>query len=67
MIAPFAFWVVIGPYAVLILMLRRRTKPPPSGHCPTCGYNLTGNTSGTCPECGTPIPKEPADENPRPA
>ena len=26
----------------------------PQGHCQTCGYNLTGNTSGVCPECGTP-------------
>ena len=25
-----------------------------SGHCPTCEYDLTGNTSGVCPECGTP-------------
>jgi hypothetical protein len=23
--------------------------------CPTCSYNLTGNTSGVCPECGTPV------------
>ncbi|MHC5109181.1 MAG: hypothetical protein ACYTHJ_04810 [Planctomycetota bacterium] len=23
--------------------------------CGSCGYNLTGNTSGMCPECGTPI------------
>ncbi len=22
------------------------------GECPACGYDLTGNTSGTCPECG---------------
>ena len=22
--------------------------------CRACGYNLTGNTSGTCPECGAP-------------
>ena len=27
----------------------KRKKP---GHCPSCGYSLTGNTSGTCPECG---------------
>jgi hypothetical protein len=27
-----------------------------SGQCPTCGYNLTANTSGVCPECGTAIP-----------
>lgn len=24
----------------------------PPGHCIQCGYNLTGNVSGTCPECG---------------
>ena len=30
---------------------RRRRK----GLCIKCGYNLTGNTSGTCPECGKPI------------
>ncbi|HEY2584722.1 MAG TPA: hypothetical protein VGI81_03030 [Tepidisphaeraceae bacterium] len=25
------------------------------GECPLCGYNLTGNVSGTCPECGAPV------------
>lgn len=25
-----------------------------SPFCDTCGYDLTGNQSGTCPECGTP-------------
>ncbi len=30
-------------------------KTPPIGHCHQCGYNLTGNVSGTCPECGTRI------------
>jgi hypothetical protein len=28
---------------------RRRRK----GKCVTCGYDLTGNVTGTCPECGT--------------
>lgn len=23
--------------------------------CRSCGYNLTGNTSGTCPECGRAV------------
>ena len=32
---------------------RRRIKP---GHCTTCGYDLTGNTTGRCPECGTARP-----------
>ena len=31
---------------------RRRILP---GHCPTCGYNLTGNESGACPECATRV------------
>ena len=31
---------------------RRKTR----GLCISCGYNLTGNTSGVCPECGTPAP-----------
>jgi len=26
--------------------------------CARCGYDLTGNVSGTCPECGTRIPDE---------
>lgn len=25
-----------------------------NGLCMHCGYNLTGNLSGTCPECGKP-------------
>ena len=25
------------------------------GLCVACGYNLTGNVSGTCPECGTKV------------
>lgn len=27
-------------------------------HCQKCGYNLTGNRSGSCPECGEPIINE---------
>lgn len=23
--------------------------------CPSCGYDLSGNTSGVCPECGKPV------------
>ena len=26
--------------------------------CPSCGYDLTGNETGTCPECGTSITAE---------
>jgi hypothetical protein len=41
---------IITGFRYMLSKLRRRR-----GSCPTCGYNLTGNTSGTCPECGTPI------------
>lgn len=32
---------------------------PSAEACENCGYNLTGNLSGTCPECGTPAAKPP--------
>ena len=37
-------------YLTHIRRIRTRTQS-----CISCGYNLTGNTSGTCPECGTTI------------
>lgn len=37
-----------------IAALIRRSIPV----CDVCGYNLTGNVSGTCPECGTPVTRE---------
>ena len=40
------------PTAVLCWLDRRRISP---GHCRNCGYNLTGNLSGTCPECGNSV------------
>jgi hypothetical protein len=39
--------------AATVLLLRRRRSR--LGHCPACGYNLTGNISGCCPECGAEI------------
>ena len=51
------YWSLVAataalPAARLALRIRRRRRTAP-GHCPACGYNLTGNTSGVCPECGT--------------
>jgi hypothetical protein len=47
---PLAF---IGLPTALLWYLDRRPRVPP-GQCPSCNYNLSGNTSGICPECGTP-------------
>jgi hypothetical protein len=35
-------------------LLWRRRLPEPPGRCPSCTYNLAGNTTGVCPECGAP-------------
>jgi hypothetical protein len=40
---------IVFPTMILFLLDRRI----PKGHCRGCGYDLTGNESGTCPECGT--------------
>ena len=37
--------------------------PRPHGHCPTCGYDPTGNTSGVCTECGGTITMDSAASN----
>ena len=37
------------------LWRQRRDPRLLPGHCDSCGYDLTGNTSGRCPECGTAV------------
>jgi hypothetical protein len=54
---------LVMPIFGLRSVIRSRLHRP--GCCRTCGYSLTGNTSGVCPECGTPVPKAPADKSPR--
>ena len=49
-------WFVSLVFAILpLLRFSRVLRPTPKGLCSACGYNLTGNISGTCPECGTKI------------
>ena len=49
-------WGVAGCFALLPLCwLARRLRTIMPGRCSTCGYCLTGNTSGVCPECSTPV------------
>lgn len=45
--------VVIGVPAGLLWW--RGYRRPRRGHCPRCGYDLTGNVSGRCPECGAVV------------
>ena len=65
---------VIFPLWPLVLMLLilpmvregqsiRRRHRQASRRCVTCGYNLTGNTSGVCPECGTAVQPQEAKIN----
>ena len=49
------FWLVLP--TVWAIRYRRTRGRIERLACVTCGYSLTGNTSGTCPECGTPIPQ----------
>src|SRR5437899_651347 len=44
-------WAGFLPVAGALWYLDPRRLP---GHCPKCGYDLTGNTTGRCPECGRP-------------
>lgn len=50
-IGAIAVAATVLPGSWLVMGIRKRSE---KGRCPTCGYNLTGNTSGVCPECGTP-------------
>ena len=51
----FPHWFLILIFAMLpaiwFIKWRKRHKLGPNA-CPSCGYDLTGNTTGTCPECG---------------
>lgn len=40
---------------VIYLIAKRKGRTEDST-CLSCGYDLTGNTSGVCPECGTALP-----------
>ncbi len=51
-VASIPLWVMflagLLPFTWITWRDRRRIQP---GHCRQCGYDLTGNVSGTCPEC----------------
>lgn len=45
-------FLLIAVPTAFFLWPKRRIPP---GHCQFCGYDLTGNVSGTCPECGSAV------------
>ncbi len=54
-------WIAVLPLWLLLLVIATptaflwwRDRRPLPGHCP-CGYDMTGNVSGTCPECGVEV------------
>jgi hypothetical protein len=48
-------WVPFLAFAGPTVYLWSRDRRPAPGHCPNCGYDLTGNVSGVCPECGQKV------------
>ena len=50
------YWPLFLAFLVLpmmsLLRYRRSLIRIQQGRCWSCGYNLSGNESGTCPECG---------------
>lgn len=57
---PMLLVILGGPIVGIIATSPRqlRSKYPPD-HCQTCGYNLTGNTTGRCPECRIAVTDRP--------
>jgi hypothetical protein len=54
---PYWFVLLLGltfPVSWVVWSRVRLARRRDAGGCSHCGYNLTGNTSGTCPECGKP-------------
>ena len=54
---PFAYPALLSAAAASssMLALARHRARSRQGQCRKCGYNLTGNVSGTCPECGSRV------------
>lgn len=57
-VPPWFLMLLVVPLPLLPSLHRRwkrRRDDSRKARCPTCRYDLTGNTSGVCPECGTAV------------
>ena len=48
-------WLPFLAIAIPTAWLWRRDRRHLPGHCPKCGYDLTGNVTGKCSECGVKV------------
>ena len=51
-------WALVafsGLLPVICALGLRKGRRADERMCPSCAYDLTGNTSGVCPECGMPV------------
>ena len=56
LVIPYSFgFALASPLPILWLVLRYGRRRSVAGTCPSCGYDLTGNTSGICPECAAAV------------
>lgn len=62
-IAAITVTLVYAAVRTIYYCLRWRVVEADGRYCADCGYDLTGNTSGTCPECGVPIETRRASAN----
>jgi len=49
------FGAIIAVVRLTSIAHNRRVRNATGIPCPSCGYDLTGNLSGTCPECGAKV------------
>lgn len=47
--------LIATPGLIVAALIAATGRKPEPNRCRSCGYDLTGNTSGRCPECGSPV------------
>jgi hypothetical protein len=48
-------WLILAVTVLGVVVAMRKARLTTKDTCATCGYDLTGNTSGVCAECGKGI------------